>query len=53
MLSIGHEALALVAAVGADHRAAATGGEAILLLAIPILWLIGVAVFVALKFRAH
>jgi hypothetical protein len=31
----------------------AIGGDAALLIAIPILWLIGVAVFIALKFRAR
>jgi hypothetical protein len=38
---------------GADHVAAAFGGDAIVLLAIPALWLVGVIVFVALKLRAR
>ena len=38
--------------IGADHIAAASGGDAILLLAIPVLWMIGVVVFVALKFHS-
>ena len=39
--------------IGADHVAAAAGGEALLLLAIPVLWIVGVIVFVAFKFRAR
>lgn len=37
--------------IGADHVAAAAGGNALLLLAIPVLWIVGVVVFVAFKFR--
>ena len=40
-------------AIGADHIAAASGGDAILLLAIPVLWMIGVVVFVAFKFHSR
>jgi hypothetical protein len=36
--------------IGTDHVAAATGADAVLLLAIPVLWVIGVIVFVAFKF---
>ena len=39
--------------VGADHVAAAVGGDAILLLAIPVTWIIGVIVFVAFKFHSR
>ena len=39
--------------IGADHVAAAAGGDAMLLIAIPVLWIIGVVVFVALKFRSR
>jgi len=39
--------------IGADHVAAAGGSEAMLLLAIPALWLVGVVVFVAVKFRSR
>jgi hypothetical protein len=39
--------------IGADHVAAAVGGDAILLVAIPILWMVGVAVFIAFKFRSR
>jgi hypothetical protein len=39
--------------IGADHVAAVAGGDAMLLLAIPVLWIIGVVVFVALKFRSR
>ena len=42
-----------VLVIGADHIAAASGGDAILLLAIPVLWMIGVVVFVALKFHSR
>jgi hypothetical protein len=38
---------------GADHVAAAIGGDAIVLLAIPAFWLLGVIVFVAVKLRAR
>jgi hypothetical protein len=38
---------------GTDHVAAAFGGDAIVLLAIPALWLLGVIVFVAVKLRAR
>jgi hypothetical protein len=37
--------------IGADHVAAAAGADAIALLAIPALWILGVIVFVALKLR--
>jgi hypothetical protein len=40
-------------AIGADHVTAAAPGEAMLLLTIPILWMIGVVVFVAFKFRSR
>jgi hypothetical protein len=36
--------------IGTDHVAAATGADAVLLLAIPVLWVIGVIVFVSFKF---
>jgi hypothetical protein len=39
--------------IGADHVAAAAGGDALLLLAIPVLWIIGVILFVAFKFRTR
>jgi hypothetical protein len=39
--------------IGADHVAAAAGSETIVLLAIPVLWVVGVIVFVAFKFRSH
>ena len=39
--------------IGADHVAAAVGGDAMLLIAIPILWMVGVVVFVAFKFRSR
>jgi hypothetical protein len=39
--------------IGADHMAAATGNEALVLLAIPILWMAGVLVFVAHKLRTR
>jgi hypothetical protein len=43
----------IVLVIGADHIAAVPGGDAMLLLAIPVLWIIGVVVFVALKFRSR
>ena len=39
--------------IGADHVAAAAGGDALLLLAIPVLWIVGVVVLVAFKFRSR
>jgi hypothetical protein len=39
--------------VDADHVAAAAGGEALLLLAIPALWIVGVIVLVAFKFHSR
>ena len=39
--------------IGADHVAAASGGEAILFLAIAALWIVGVIVFVAFKFHSR
>ena len=39
--------------IGADHVAAAAGSEVIVLLAIPVLWVVGVIVFVAFKFRSR
>jgi hypothetical protein len=40
-------------AMGADHVAVAASGEAVLLIAIPALWIIGVVIFVALKFHSR
>lgn len=39
--------------IGPDHVAAAVGGDAMLLLAIPVLWIIGVVILVAFKFRSR
>ena len=39
--------------IGADHVATAIGGDAIVLLAVPVLWIAGVIVFVAFKLRAR
>jgi len=39
--------------IGTDHVAAAAGADAVLLLAIPVLWIIGVIVFVAFKFHSR
>jgi hypothetical protein len=39
--------------IGADHVAAVAGGDMMLLLAIPVLWMIGVVIFVAFKFRSR
>jgi hypothetical protein len=35
--------------IGADHVAAAAGPDAIALLLVPLLWILGVIVFVAFK----
>ena len=43
----------IVLAIGADHVAAAAGGDAALLVLIPVLWIIGVVVFVAFKFHSR
>jgi len=39
--------------IGADHIAAAAGGDAIALLLVPVLWILGVIVFVALKLHSR
>ena len=39
--------------MGADHVVAAAGDEAILILAMPVLWILGVIVSVALKLRSR
>ena len=39
--------------IGADHVAAAAGGDAIALLLVPILWVLGVIVFVAFKLHSR
>jgi hypothetical protein len=43
----------IVLLIGADHVAAAAGGDAMVLLAIPAAWIVGVIVFVALKLRSR
>ena len=40
-------------AIGADHVAAVASGDAALLFAVPVLWMVGVIVFVAFKFRSR
>jgi hypothetical protein len=39
--------------IGADHVAAVAGTDAILRLAIPVLWIAGVIAFIALKLRSR
>ena len=39
--------------IGADHVAALAGTDAIVLLAIPALWIAGVIVFIAFKFHSR
>lgn len=39
--------------IGADHVAAAVGGDALVLLAIPVLWIAGVIAFIAAKLSSH
>jgi len=39
--------------ISADHIAAAAGSDAILFLAIPLLWIAGVVLLIALKFRSR
>ena len=44
----------IVLAIGADHvLTAAAGGEAMLFLAIPALWIVGVIVLVAVKLHSR
>lgn len=38
---------------GADHIARAGGGDTVILLAIPLLWILGVVLFVIYKFRTR
>ncbi len=37
--------------IGPDHVASAAGADAIVLLAIPVLWIVGVVLFVVFKFH--
>ena len=39
--------------MGTDHVTAASGSEAMLLVATPLLWIVGVIVFVAFKLRSR
>lgn len=39
--------------IGADHVATAAGGDAMVLLAIPGLWILGVMAFIGLKLRSR
>ena len=39
--------------MGTDHVAAAAGADGIVLLAIPLLWMVGVVAFIALKLRSR
>ena len=39
--------------IGADHVAAVGGADAILFLSIPVIWIIGVIVFVAFKLHSR
>jgi len=43
----------LVAVIPADHRTQLAGGEALVLLAVPVLWMLGVVLVILHKFRAH
>ena len=43
----------LAGAIGADHRAPATENDAVLLLALPLLWVVGVVLVIVLKFRSR
>jgi hypothetical protein len=40
-------------AIGADHVPALMGADPVLYALVPVLWLVGVVVFVALKLRSH
>jgi hypothetical protein len=41
----------MMPAIGADH--VGVGADAAILALIPVLWMIGVVAFIALKFRSH
>ena len=43
----------IMLAIGADHVTAAAGPDAVLLALIPVLWMIGVVAFIALKHRSR
>jgi len=53
MLSVAGFSRALADAIGADHRALATDADAVLLFAIPVLWVAGVLLVIVLKFRSR
>jgi hypothetical protein len=40
-------------AISVDHIGAAAGSDAILFLAIPLLWIVGVILLIAFKFRSR
>ena len=39
--------------IGADHMATAMGSDAVVLLAVPLLWMAGVLLFIAYKLRSR
>jgi hypothetical protein len=43
----------MMLAAGADHVATVNGADAMLLALVPVLWMIGVVAFIALKFRSR
>ena len=53
MLCVPGFSRALGDAIGADHRALATDADAVLLFAIPVLWVAGVLLVIVLKFRSR
>jgi len=53
MFSLPHAVPSIATALGADHRAPASETDALLLLAIPMLWIAGVVLLIVHKFRAR
>jgi hypothetical protein len=53
VLSLPNTAGLIVSALGADHKLPAAGTDAVILLVIPALWILGVVLLIAHKFRTR
>ena len=53
MLSLPDAAGTILSVVAADHRLPAAGTDAVILLVIPALWILGVVLLIAHKFRTR
>ncbi len=53
MLSLPNAAVPIVSALAADHKLPAAGTDVVILLVIPALWILGVVLLIAHKFRTR